>query len=342
MVANAAAMKLGVPVPNGKLGMWLFLGTEIMFFTALIGSYITVRMGSPLWPSDPAVTHINVILGGITTFVLICSSVSVVLAHEAMGQRAYGRATALLTLTLLLGFVFLGIKAAEYRGKFVHDILPGRIAETASEAGKKLAADAERVGGVAARERERELIKNRLARGEKDDGLSARVEVLDKEIAERSPVKLAVSGIKAAARLGTLTSDELAARREALVAVFTPGVKLEKPAELMAWFPGLFQSEGTVAEEAEGVRKLFPNEFAGVSEVHVIPYGNVFASTYFCMTGLHAVHVVIGMVMFGHAILLGLFGWLGPRHETLIENYGLYWHFVDLVWIFLFPLLYIV
>lgn len=343
----AATARLGVPIPNAKLGMWLFLGTEIMFFTALIGSYITVRMGSPLWPADPHVTHINVLLGGINTFVLICSSVSVVLAHQAMGDHKYGRATALLFLTMLLGFAFLGIKAVEYKGKFDHDIIPGRIAERASEAVEKLSRDTERVGGVMALELEREKTKNAIARGDKTPGLTERVDALDKRIAELAPVKLAVGGIKAAAREpNLLDTKQVTERRDALVALFTPGAKLTDAGQFPDWFPGLFQAKSgdaaAVEAEAEALRKSFPNHFAAVPEVAVIPYGNVFASTYFCMTGFHALHVVIGMVMFLHAILLGLFGWLGPKHETLIENYGLYWHFVDLVWIFLFPLIYII
>ena len=50
---HVPALKMGVPIPNGKLGMWLFLGTEIMFFTAFIGTYIVLRLGSKGWPSRP-------------------------------------------------------------------------------------------------------------------------------------------------------------------------------------------------------------------------------------------------------------------------------------------------
>ena len=45
---------MGIPIPNSKLGMWLFLGTEIMFFTAFIGTYIVLYFGSPGWPTVPA------------------------------------------------------------------------------------------------------------------------------------------------------------------------------------------------------------------------------------------------------------------------------------------------
>ncbi len=83
-----------------------------------------------------------------------------------------------------------------------------------------------------------------------------------------------------------------------------------------------------------------------VPDLHLapaIPYGNMWASCYFAMTGFHALHVFGGIVVFGIILLMGLLGKLGgPRHVAMLEYTGLYWHFVDIVWIFLFPLLYLV
>ena len=70
----------------------------------------------------------------------------------------------------------------------------------------------------------------------------------------------------------------------------------------------------------------------------VIPGGNMWASTYFLMTGFHALHVLVGLITF--AIMLGMMPFTAAK-AGVIENVGLYWHFVDLVWIFLFPLLYL-
>ena len=127
--AAPPVLKMGIPIPNSKLGMWLFLGTEIMFFTAFIGSYIVLRLGSRGWPTSSEDTHINVLLGGVNTFVLIVSSYFVVVAHEAMGLRDFAKARKFLIMTMVLAFVFLGIKTYEYKGKFDHNILPGKIAE---------------------------------------------------------------------------------------------------------------------------------------------------------------------------------------------------------------------
>ena len=69
----------------------------------------------------------------------------------------------------------------------------------------------------------------------------------------------------------------------------------------------------------------------------VIPSGNMWASTYFLLTGFHAIHVIVGLLVFALMIPVTY----TAANANVIENIGLYWHFVDLVWIFLFPLLYL-
>ncbi len=69
----------------------------------------------------------------------------------------------------------------------------------------------------------------------------------------------------------------------------------------------------------------------------LIPSGNMWASTYFLLTGFHAIHVLVGLIVFGLMMPLTL----NRTRAGMVENIGLYWHFVDLVWIFLFPLLYL-
>src|SRR5919204_1374231 len=99
---------MGLPLPNGKLAMWLFLVTEIMFFTGLIGTYIILRNGTPTarepWPK-PHDVHLIEWVGAFNTFVLICSSLTVVLAHHALGKGNVRRAVPLVAVTLALGTV---------------------------------------------------------------------------------------------------------------------------------------------------------------------------------------------------------------------------------------------
>jgi len=68
----------------------------------------------------------------------------------------------------------------------------------------------------------------------------------------------------------------------------------------------------------------------------------LFFSLYFGMTGLHALHMIIGIGILAILLLQATRGWYGPHYHTPVELTGLYWHFVDIVWIFLFPLLYLI
>jgi cytochrome c oxidase subunit 3 len=86
---------------------------------------------------------------------------------------------------------------------------------------------------------------------------------------------------------------------------------------------------------------LLPGRFFHASEVHANkPY--LFFSMYFAMTGMHALHIIIGIGLMIWVILRARRNEFGPSHYAAVENLGLYWHFVDIVWIFLFPLLYLV
>src|SRR5262249_34243732 len=89
----------------------------------LIGTYVVLRFGAPTWPR-PHDVHLSEPIGAFNTFVLICSSVTVVLALEAAKMNKAGLAKLLTAITFLLGCVFLGVKAYEYVAKFSHGIYP--------------------------------------------------------------------------------------------------------------------------------------------------------------------------------------------------------------------------
>jgi cytochrome c oxidase subunit 3 len=109
-------------VYNGKLGIWLFLASEVMLFGALFSALILLRTSSPDWPK--ADTILNVWLAMTNTFVLIFSSVSVVLAWAAFRLNDWKRGRLWLIVTLLCGFGFLIIKTIEYSEKFGHHYFP--------------------------------------------------------------------------------------------------------------------------------------------------------------------------------------------------------------------------
>ena len=188
------------------LGMWVFLVTEVLFFGGLFVTYAVYRAFYPA--AFAAASHeLDLVLGATNTAVLITSSLTMALAVHAaqLGQRR--PLLIFLVLTMLLGTVFLGIKAVEYYHKFAEHHVPGAA----------------------------------------------------------------------------------------------------------------FQFEKEYARHAQ-----------------------IFFSLYFIMTGLHALHMVIGI---GVLLVMWFWSWRGTitvEYSSPIEISGLYWHFVDIVWIFLFPLLYLI
>jgi cytochrome c oxidase subunit III len=107
---------------NGKLGIWLFLASEVMLFGALFSTLILLRTGAPVWPEGSKI--LNVPLATLNTFNLIASSVTVVLAWANLRLGNLKKGKFYLAVTLFCGFVFMGIKAVEYGSKISHDLLP--------------------------------------------------------------------------------------------------------------------------------------------------------------------------------------------------------------------------
>ena len=188
-------------------GMWIFLITEIMFFGGMFLAYTIYRSAFP-HVFALASSSLNVYIGAANTVVLLCSSFTMVLAVRAaqLGQRK--AIVAFLILTLILGGVFLGVKAYEWNEKFQEHHVPGPS----------------------------------------------------------------------------------------------------------------FHLEGT-------------NEQG---------HAQLFFSLYFAMTGLHALHMVIGVGILSYMIWEAKQGVFNSEYYTPVDISGLYWHFVDIIWIFLFPLLYLI
>ena len=121
------AAEPGAGVYNEKLGMWVFLGSEVMFFTALIGAYIILRFAHPdAWIGHPNETPLNIPVTAVNTFLLICSSVTMV---KAFASAQMGRQKALrgwLVATVLIGATFVGVQVYEYRELIGHGFVPSQ------------------------------------------------------------------------------------------------------------------------------------------------------------------------------------------------------------------------
>jgi cytochrome c oxidase subunit 3 len=177
-----------------KLGVWLFLASEVMLFGSLFSSYVLLRTGADHWPTQADI--VNIPLATVNTAVLIASSVTMIMSWASLKLNDFAKYKMYMGLTFLAGVAFLVIKTIEYNEKFSH---------------------------------------------------------------------------------------------------------------------------------------------------HYYPTTNNFIAIYFLMTGLHAIHVIGGMVVNGFLWGPGAKMWKTEpeKFTNRVEVAGLYWHFVDLVWIFLFPVLYL-
>ena len=315
-----------LPISVGKTFMWLFLSTEIMFFAALIGTYIVLRFGALSWPSTHDV-HLAEIWGAVNTFVLICSSVTVVLALEAAKKNNTSAAKGWMVLTLALGTVFLGIKMYEYSQKFSHGLYPQAPHSQIYEKPDVYYAQAVRMRVASLKA----PLMEKTERTEAEDG---RIALLD---------DIALNWVKPAEDAIRQNPDS----PEGRMLIFKLADKIYPRASVHDHLPSndhaattgsKFTLVSTPAKTADSGHAVGLNDLHPWLELPImIPGGNMWVSTYFLLTGFHALHVVVGLIAFG--ILMKMT--LGPAKAGLIENIGLYWHFVDLVWIFLFPLLYL-
>jgi cytochrome c oxidase subunit 3 len=84
-------------------------------------------------------------------------------------------------------------------------------------------------------------------------------------------------------------------------------------------------------------------EYAKMSTIdHIVPNSDVFAGAFFALTGFHGLHVFVGLALLSILFALSTRGWFsGGRHASAVESISMYWHFVDLVWVVIFPTVYL-
>lgn len=363
-----------LPIRNGKVCLWLFLSTEIMFFAGLIGTYIVLRFGAPVgtWPT-PHDVHVNPNVGALNTVILIISSFTVVLGLEFAKADKRKEAKLAMLVTFLFGLLFIGIKLInEYPAKFSHGIYPssaGLIHEQSNvyytaavrDALKSWGAEqaAPVVDGAADGAAEtptappvqsdvemsaeaRSLIEKiyyggakwtEFVAAEKPDGLNAR------------ETMMALAQIIYPLERNHHAYDHYIATEKAvierLIETASDSPRAVELQEILEQRVALLAAVDALPETGHGKKGLndYLHEDLGfhhIMPIH-IPSGNMWAGTYFLLTGFHALHVLVGLIMFICILLTPC----GKKEYGLIENCGLYWHFVDLVWIFLFPLLYL-
>jgi cytochrome c oxidase subunit 3 len=275
---------------SGKLGMWVFLATEVLFFGALFVMYAIMRFQSPEVFSY-ASHYLDTILGGINTCVLILSSLTMALAVRAAQTNKQRMLVTCLSLTLAGAIGFLVIKYFEYTHKFEVNLKWGQaFYQPATEEAKELV----KVAPVAA----------------------------------ENP-RLAIAAVNPSAGA---TADPI---------VPLPPVDRTAIAAPKAGPAGV--APAAMVEESTKPPSLAPV----VKDNHILdpsmpPNTHRFFAIYYIMTGLHGVHVVIGVGVIGWILVAAIRGAYSSDYFTPVDLVGLYWHVVDLVWIFLFPLFYLI
>jgi len=273
---------------TGKLGMWVFLATELLMFGGLFCGYAVYRHNHP---DIFAFGHqfLNRNLGALNTLVLITSSLTMAWGVRAaqLGQR--NLLIGLLALTFLGGLGFMCIKGIEYGTKWRHSIFigPGNLFYPAA----------------VNTERDTKILK-----------------LEEEELHVEEAPKVAPVVVKAAPE----PADPNAG---------TPDEAKIKPPNITP--AGLAPEQAHGSEEHE---KLVYSDLDTQQQHRVY----TFFAIYFFMTGLHGIHVLVGMALIAWITIRSLRGEFGPTYFTPVDLVGLYWHLVDLIWIFLFPLLYLI
>jgi cytochrome c oxidase subunit 3 len=360
----------GDPTRPGKVGIWLFLASEIMFFIGILGTYIIYRSGAPELFARQGAT-LNKTLAAVNTLVLIFSSLTMALAVDAAQKGDRRRVWRGLVLTLACAGIFMGIKGVEYSDKFHHHTIVGPAdapVTVTAPAGQTLYAA---VGSG------QQFFNTTTNKFEASAGFKSKTKRSQFVVPLKPAGDGSYTGIIPAAAAGP---TQITVYDQGKNAEPTSSDKLLKDAKVdfggnVFVFDGhLHESKNKDTGKSDthftGWQAPYPKNVPGV-DVHLItgddvkgmpgarevkqpmtvdlarvnadtnygPWKNNFFASYFTLTGVHGLHVVGGMVPLTILLVQSLRGRVFPQHT---EYVGIYWHFVDLVWIFLFPLLYLI
>lgn len=300
-------------VASGKLGMWVFLGTEILMFGGLFCAY-SIWRANHYDAFAAGFQYLDTMMGAINTVILIASSFTMAWAVRT-AQLGKNKATAiLLGLTLLGGFGFMGIKYLEYSHKYHLGVFVGPFGKWDEFHAKVAAEDALL---LAARQQALTPPTGIVQPGAAPTGLDVTEPGVYHEVKDSEEQ---LEGHAAPGTLELMTGGVMAQPRHAEVSKVVPEIQHDPAA-------------AAHGDDHGGHETANPREAL---------HARTFFSIYFLMTGLHGIHVVIGMGLIAWILVRALRHEFGPTYNAPVDLVGLYWHLVDLIWIFLFPLLYLI
>ena len=320
---------------NGKMAMWLLLVSDAMAFIGFLGAYMVLRIGSPTPVAEGSLAWtltwappLDVFITGLNTFVLICSSVAMVKAFAAIQDGNQAGLKKWLLATIAGGLLFVGYQCYEWT-HMIHEgvTMQGIIVpdlETAVERWERheydlvTNAEYEKLGAAKAREEHK---ISRLAIAETMFG--------GREIPADEAAKFSD---------GDFTEDEFLALDVVPMDEDNFDMRPRKPGLIHMASYGVPRTSGHASLAGEAL--LEQTHAERVEAGARVP--SLFASSFFTLTGFHGLHVFLGVVYLFVLFIMAMRGRFTQSHNSTIEVAGLYWHFVDLVWVLLFMLIYLI
>ena len=319
----------------GKLMMWFFLVSDALTFGGLLVAYGFTRhdfLGA--WPIGEETFHSMPFLSGnyplmyvaLMTFILIVSSVTMVLAVEAGHRMDRKGVTKWMIATIIGGFFFLGSQAWEW-SHFIHGSKFGKIELTD---GSKAIVHAKSFGEI-----KNFTVVTAGHHHKKGDVITEK----DMDLLHE---------YQHAAAAGHIHNDEITLHDGSVASI---SQMAHEDIELIIKEDGSKNKIGDKIEGAEAA-KIY-SEVINSGEANRVVYGanlerneygpSQYGQFFFFITGFHGFHVFSG-VLINIIILLGVMRGLYHKrgHYEMVEKTGLYWHFVDLVWVFVFTFFYLV
>jgi cytochrome c oxidase subunit III len=287
------------PITAGKVAMWLFLATEVMFFTGLIGSYIVLRSGSSIKGYTNLYSPASDLTGLENTYGLLLKNAGGSHSQVAEAIHAAGVAT----------------DAAE---KAVHEAPHGLITNLSKEKAEALHDQLHALGAEAELE---PLVMHNWPKPY--DELTNPLSI---DLTAANTFVLICSSVTMVLALGAIQQGKKSKCTAYLLATVLIG----------SCFLGV--------QVYEYYQLMFGHHYPpGISATgHFRPDVSLFASCFFTMTGFHGAHVTGGVILLFCIFVKSLMGGYSQANHSSVELAGLYWHFVDLVWIILFTIVYLV
>ncbi len=348
---------------SGKLGIWIFLVTEVLFFSGMFCAYAIFRMLRPE-VFEGCSQFLNTQLGAINTGVLLFSSLTMAWAVRCAQTEEHRKLTALLATTLSCGMVFLGVKAIEYSHKWSMGLLPAGMfvydpAHPHVEGAPNylawisapfvLLTVASFVWLAVSYFRGRDfqfacakpltvvclcffagILLGMILEGGEEQADEAHAgdkhAVVEHRVEEPGPAVApeADSGGRQLSIRERLAADEINTGLQS-------AMRAESVQQELAGSSVVTQRARAAEPIADVQENVFTPRTAGV-----------FFSIYYCMTGIHAIHIIGGLGVLAWLLVRSVRQDFSRQYFGPVDYVGLYWHLVDLIWIYLFPLLYLI